>query len=158
MQASDIANGAMKHPTYLKWSTLLMQEFNHQVHCEEKNKLPPTNFVRYTGMVNFYKGQLFFLGNKLTSHPRRPIIQSDKKDLSLHQFVQRKRQKPRNLEKKSQKFREKDAQKRKKWAAKRTRKQIFKICHQTKFWFFGVCGESREKWDCSFEDAELERV
>ena len=62
MHAADIANGALAYKTYLKWSALLMQEFNHQVHCEEKRALPATEFLRYKGLTGFYKGQIFFLG------------------------------------------------------------------------------------------------
>lgn len=61
MHAADIANGALTYKTYLKWSALLMQEFNHQVKCEEKNALPTTEFLRYKGLLSFYKGQIFFL-------------------------------------------------------------------------------------------------
>ena len=61
MHGSDIANGTMKYKTYIKWSALLMQEFDYQVFCEEKNSLPTTEFFRYKGLLSFYKGQLFFL-------------------------------------------------------------------------------------------------
>lgn len=61
IHASDIGNGAMAFDTYIGWSTLLMQEFNHQVLCEEKNKLKPTGFMKYNGEQSFYKGQIFFL-------------------------------------------------------------------------------------------------
>lgn len=61
MHASDIANGSMKYNTYIKWSALLIQEFNYQVLCEEKNSIATTEFLRYKGLVSFYKGQIFFL-------------------------------------------------------------------------------------------------
>lgn len=61
MHAADIANGALTYKTYLKWSALLMQEFDHQVKCEQKNRLAPTEFLRYNGLMSFYKGQIYFL-------------------------------------------------------------------------------------------------
>lgn len=62
IHASDIANGALKYKTYLKWSALLAQEFDHQVRCEEKNGFKATAYLRYSGLMSFYKGQVFFLG------------------------------------------------------------------------------------------------
>jgi hypothetical protein len=61
MHAADIANGSMSYKTYIKWSALLMQEFDYQVKCEEKNSLKTTEFMRYKGLMSFYKGQIFFL-------------------------------------------------------------------------------------------------
>lgn len=61
MHSADIANGTLSYNTYIKWCALLMQEFNHQVICEEKNQIPPTEFFRYKGIMSFYKGQIFYL-------------------------------------------------------------------------------------------------
>ena len=62
MHASDISNGAMKYKTYFKWSTLLTQEFNDQFQCEKNKGLETTEYLKYNGLLQFYKGQIFFLG------------------------------------------------------------------------------------------------
>lgn len=61
VHASDISNGTLDFKTYQKWGTLVTQEFNYQVVCEERNGLPPTEMFRYKGEIPFYKGQIFFL-------------------------------------------------------------------------------------------------
>lgn len=61
IHASDLSNGVMAFPNYLRWSVLLMQEFNYQVECEQANNLTPTSFMKYSNKAAFYKGQIFFL-------------------------------------------------------------------------------------------------
>ena len=61
VHASDIGNGALEFETYISWSTLVIQEFNYQVCCEEKRSLKATDMFRYKGQKPFYKGQIFFL-------------------------------------------------------------------------------------------------
>ena len=61
IHASDIGNGSLDFDTYISWSSLVIQEFNYQVICEEKNNLKPTEMFRYKGEKSFYKGQIFFL-------------------------------------------------------------------------------------------------
>lgn len=61
IHASDIANGSFYFPTYIRWSILLMQEFNHQFETENKNNIKPSGFMKYQNKQSFYKGQIFFL-------------------------------------------------------------------------------------------------
>ena len=61
IHASDIGNGALEFDTYISWSSLVIQEFNYQVICQENRNLEPTEMFRYKGESSFYKGQIFFL-------------------------------------------------------------------------------------------------
>lgn len=62
IHAADIGNGATNFETYMMWSALVMQEFNYQFEREQNRNFPSTKMFQYKGEMQFFKGQINFLG------------------------------------------------------------------------------------------------
>lgn len=60
---ADLNNGILDFKIYIKWSVLIIQEFNNQFNSEKKKSIPLTPYFEYTNNQNFINSQISFIKN-----------------------------------------------------------------------------------------------